>query len=87
MRSVTAIAERNEVGGVVYPSSRTRDQVVDVSFAPGTWLAARSARVGVAGEHDGADGAPLFPFRLVRWLRKQQWLVIQSLTKPVEYQL
>src|SRR5688500_9712094 len=66
VRGVTAIAQRNQVGRFVYSAGGTRDQVVIVSFAPGAFFAASSARVRVSSENDGANGAPLLKRRLGR---------------------
>ena len=59
VRSVTAIAQCDQVGGVIDPTGGTGNQMMNVGFALGACFAARSANVGVASENDGANGAPL----------------------------
>lgn len=53
-RGVAAIAEHDQVGGVIIATGGAGDDVVDIGFAGGAWVAAFAAAVVVAGEDDGA---------------------------------
>ena len=64
VRSVTAIAQSDQVGGVIDPTGGTGNQMMNVGFALGAGFAACSANVLVACENDGANGAPLLKLRL-----------------------
>ena len=59
VRSVTAIAQRDQISGIIEPASGTGNQMMNVGFAPGAWLTAISTSVRVASEDDGANGSPL----------------------------
>src|SRR5260221_12999233 len=63
VRSVTAIAQCDQVGRVIDPTGGTGNQMMNVGFALGACFAARSANVRVASENDGANGAPLLKLR------------------------
>ena len=69
VRGVTAIAQRDQIGGVIGPTSSTGNQMVDVCFALGACFATSSANVGIASENDGANGAPLLELCLGRQKR------------------
>jgi len=64
VRSVTAIAQCDQVGRVIDPTRGTGNQMMNVSFALGAFVAARSANVRVASENDGANDAPVLKLRL-----------------------
>ena len=66
VRSVTAIAQCDQVGGVIDPTGGTGNQMMNVGFALGACFAASSANVRVASENDSANGAPLLKLRLGR---------------------
>ncbi len=66
VRSVTAIAQCDQVGRVIDPTGGTGNQMMNVGFALGACFAAGSANVRVASENDGANGAPLLKLRLGR---------------------
>ena len=69
VRGVTAIAQCDQVGGVIDPTGGTGNQMMNVGFALGACFAASSANVRIASENDSANGAPLFKLRLGRWKR------------------
>jgi hypothetical protein len=58
MGGMTAVAECDQVGGVIVPASGAWDQVVDVSFAIGAWFATSLAKVGVTSQYNGTKCAP-----------------------------
>lgn len=66
VRGVAAIAQCDQVGGVIDPSSRTGNQMMNVGLAVSALVAASSATVRVTSEDDRANGAPLLELRLVR---------------------
>ena len=74
VRSVTAIAQCDQVGRVIDPTGGTGNQMMNVGFALGACFAARSANVRVASENDGANGAPLLKLRLGRRKRHSDQL-------------
>jgi hypothetical protein len=58
VRGVTTVAKRDEVRGLIRSSGRTRDQMMDVRFAPFAWLAARPANMAIASKNDFPDFTP-----------------------------
>ena len=58
VRGVTTVAKRDEVRGIISSSGGTRDQVMDVRFAPFTWLAAGPAHMAIASKNDFPDRTP-----------------------------
>jgi hypothetical protein len=61
---VTAIAQRDKVGGVVGATGGTRNEMVNVGLSLGAHFAAALTGATVAGEDDSPHGAP--PLK-VRW--------------------
>jgi hypothetical protein len=61
VRGVTAIAQGDQVGGVVGSAGSARNQVMDVGFALGALLPTRSACMRVASEDDGANRGAIAP--------------------------
>jgi hypothetical protein len=59
MRRMTAIAQCDQVGGVIDPTGGMGNQMMNIGFALGACFAASSANVRIASENDGANTAPL----------------------------
>ncbi len=57
---VAAVAQRDQVGGVIHAAGGARDQVMYVGLTLATCAAAVAAGLPIAREDDGADGAPAF---------------------------
>jgi hypothetical protein len=64
VRRVTAIAQCDEVGGVIGAASGTGNQVVNVGFAPDACFPACPARMRIAREDQCASSVPLRGLRL-----------------------
>jgi hypothetical protein len=69
VRGVTAVAQGDQVRGVIDSTGSTGNQVVDVGFAPLAFLSASPAHVCVAREYYGANGTPSLKLCLGRWRR------------------
>jgi len=85
VRSVTAIAQCDQVRRVIDPTGGTGNQMMNVGFALGACFAARSANVRVASENDGANGAPLLKLRLGRRKRHSVQLGKMANQKATDY--
>jgi hypothetical protein len=56
---MAAITQCDQVGRVIDPTGGTGNQVVNISFPLGAFLAASPASIRVASKNDGANGAPV----------------------------
>jgi hypothetical protein len=78
VRSVAAIAKRDEIRRFIGSTGGTRNQMMNIGFAPGTRVTARPADVAVSGKYNISDVAPslvLLSHGVVgRWLRQPNYL-------------
>lgn len=77
VRSVAAIAKRDQIRRFIGSTGGTRNQMMNVGFAPGTRVTARPANVAVSGKYNISDVAPslvLLSHGVVeRWFRQPSY--------------
>jgi len=82
VRSVAAIAKRDQIRRFIGSTSGSRNQMMNVGFAPGTRVTARPASVAVSGKYNISDVAPSLVQRFHGFV--ERWLVQLELPGRVE---